>query len=46
METNIRLIELCDRIRTDPDNAGYWFLLSFFEPDEIRKALDGLDNNS
>ncbi len=45
MKTNLQqLIELCDRIRQDPTNAGYLFLLAKYTPEEIRKALDELDN--
>jgi len=40
---NIQLIELCDRIRKDPTNAGYLFLLRAYSAEEIRKALDELD---
>ena len=43
-KTNLRLIELCDRIRQDPTNAGYLLLLSKYSPAELRKALDELDN--
>jgi len=42
-QINITLIELCDRIRKDPTNAGYLFLLGKYKPEEIRKALDELD---
>ena len=40
---NIQLIELCDKIRKDPTNAGYLLLLKMYSADEIKKALDILD---
>ena len=44
-EINIQLIELCDKIRKDPTNAGYLLLLRLYSADEIRKALDELDKS-
>ena len=43
MKTKTELIELCDRIRKDPSNAGYLFLLSKYSEEEIKAALDELD---
>ena len=42
---DIRLIELLDRIRKDPSNAGYLFLLAKYTEEEIREALDELDKS-
>ena len=44
MKSNVRLVELCDRIRSDPSNAGYLMLLAFYPNDEIERAIDELDD--
>jgi len=41
---SILLIELCDRIRKDPSNAGYLFLLRKYSRNQILQALNQLDN--
>lgn len=42
MEPTMRLLDLLDRIKSDPNNAGYWFLLRRFTREEILAALDEL----
>ena len=39
---DIRLLELLDRIKSDPTNYGYWLLLGKYDPDDIRRGLDEL----
>ena len=43
MKANTQLIDLCDRIRSDPSNAGYLFLLGNYTNEQIKAALDELD---
>ncbi len=39
---DIRLLELLDKIHSDPENYGYWLLLAKYSTDDIRAGLDEL----
>jgi len=42
MHADYRLMDLLDRIRSDPSNAGYLLLLKKYTREEIERALTEL----
>lgn len=43
MRANATLVDLCDKVRSDPTNAGFLILLALYPNDEIARAIDELD---
>lgn len=43
MRANAQLVDLCDRIRSDPSNPGLLILLGLYPNEEIERAIDELD---